>query len=84
MGFCKPKTDAFAVCDKYLVAIAGTTTAEEKERLEEEKKAHQTEPDLAYDTKRQDKQAAIHKCADKRLVDRARPARMDTERTVLM
>ena len=77
MGFRPPKTDTCATCDKYLVAIAGAATPEEKDRLEEEKKAHHIKADFAYEAKHQDKQAAIDTWADKTRVEGARPRSKD-------
>ena len=54
--------------------------SEEKERLEKEKDAHQTEADCAYEAKHRDKQAAIDTWAAKDESMEQDPA----ARTVLM
>ena len=60
MGFGHPRTNTCARCDEMAIAIIAATSPEERRGLEKQKEEHQKKAEEGFQSKTDDKKAAIH------------------------
>ena len=66
LGFGRPRTDTCARCDELAISIKAAASPEERHGLEQQREEHQKKAEEGFQSKMDDKKAAIHSWRGKR------------------